>query len=607
MKNSTGLLVLMLVATMAIYAQPPQAFKYQSVLRNSSGEILANQAVSLRMSIRTVTANGLIVYQETFSETTDAFGMVNIEIGTGTPVIGTFALVNWRASSKFLQAEVDPNGGSNYTNLGTSELLSVPYALFSGQSGDAVWEKNNLNIFYNNGKVGIGTSEPDEMLEIDGNNSMAGFRSSWGSSYDGLYGDFRHAGSGGLQINSQTGSGTGGWADIHFQTNGTTKMFIESGGSVGIGTTSPSASLTVKSGGYTGGMYVTADDDERMFRVRQMSDGSGGIYVYDGADNATIQFLGAGSSFITSGNLGINTTSPDANLHVDDRIRVGEDPTYGAVYGELIHEGGGTGFRINANAGGGWADMHLQTDGNTRVFIESGGNVGIGTTSPQNLLHVNGTTLIGATTKGVRMRNTGTMVDIESLGTDLALNYQTGENTVMNVVSGNVGIGTSAPASKLDVRGNVIVRDAGSGAIAVELGTGLDYAEGFNVTGKENITPGTVLCIDPEHPGKLKISEQANDTKVAGIVAGANDLGSGITLGKGIHDFNVALAGRVFCNAEALSEAINVGDLLTTSDVPGFAMKVSSRGEASGAILGKAMQSLEKGQKGQILVLVTLQ
>ncbi|MBN1339104.1 MAG: hypothetical protein JXA03_07265 [Bacteroidales bacterium] len=544
MKKTTRLLVMMLMATVAIYAQPPQAFKYQSVLRNSSGEILANQAVSLRMSIRTGTANGLIVYQETFSETTDAFGMVTLEIGTGTPITGTFALINWRNNSKFLQTEVDPAGGSNYVNLGTSELLSVPYALFSGQSGDAVWEKNNLNIYYNNGKVGIGTSDPDEMLEIDGNNSMAGFRASWGSNYEGLYGDFRHAGSGGLQINAQTGSGTGGWADIHFQTNGTTKMFIESGGSVGIGTTSPSASLTVKSAGYTGGMYVTSDDDERMFRVRQMSDGSGGIYVYDGADNATIQFLGQGSSFITSGNLGINTTSPDAALHVEDRIRVGEDPTYGAVYGELIHEGGGNGFKINANAGGGWADMHLQTDGNTRVFIESGGNV---------------------------------------------------------------GIGTSAPASKLDVRGNVIVRDAGSGAIAVELGTGLDYAEGFNVTEKEKITPGTVLSIDPENPGKLKISEQANDTKVAGIVAGANDLGSGVTLGRGDHDFNVALAGRVFCNAEALTDAINVGDLLTTSDIPGYAKKISNRDEARGAILGKAMQSLEKGEKGQILVLVTLQ
>ena len=548
MKTTALYFLLVIVGILAANAQPPQAFKYQAVIRDNAGNIIANQTVGVRISIHNGNAGGTIVYQETFTPTTNQFGLISLDVGTGTPTIGSFGDVNWRAYSKFLELECDPSGGTSYVSMGTSELNSVPYALFSQGSADSYWQSMvNNKICYNAGQVGIGTDDPQEFLEIDGANTGRGLRVSSGDNYPGLYGDFRHEQSGGLQINSQTASGSGGWADIHFQTNGSTKMFLESGGALGIGTTSPNTRLTVKSSGYTDGMHVLCDDDDRIFRVRQMSDGSGGIYVFDGADNATIQFLGQGSSFLTSGNLGINTTSPNAPLHVEDRIRVGEDPNYGNVYGELIHEGGGTGFKINAHAGGGgWGDMHLQTNGSTKMFIEAGGNVGIGTTSP---------------------------------------------------------------TSRLDVQGNVTIRDISTGDIAIELGKGLDYAEGFDVSDAVNmeIQPGTVLCIDPANPGELKISDKAYDVAVAGIVAGANGLGSGVRLGTQDFDCDVALAGRVYCNTVAAEEDILPGDMLTTSDVPGYAMKASDRDKAQGAIIGKAMESLKKGETGQILVLVTLQ
>jgi len=120
------------------------------------------------------------------------------------------------------------------------------------------------------------------------------------------------------------------------------------------------------------------------------------------------------------------------------------------------------------------------------------------------------------------------------------------------------------------------------------------------------VAPGTVLVIDPDHAGRLVTSTQPYDRKVAGIVAGAKGLGSGIRLG-GEFDHNVALAGRVYCNVVAGEEAIRPGDLLTTSSVPGHAMKVGDHVRAQGAILGKAMEPLAAGEKGQILVLVTLQ
>jgi len=139
------------------------------------------------------------------------------------------------------------------------------------------------------------------------------------------------------------------------------------------------------------------------------------------------------------------------------------------------------------------------------------------------------------------------------------------------------------------------------------LGEGLDYAEGFDVSAKDEINAGSVLIIDADNPGKLALSNKSYDTKVAGIVAGGKGLGSGVRLGAGQFDYDVALAGRVYCKVDATDEAIQAGDLLTTSATPGYAMKVADYMRAQGAILGKAMDSLEKGQKGQILVLVTLQ
>jgi hypothetical protein len=113
--------------------------------------------------------------------------------------------------------------------------------------------------------------------------------------------------------------------------------------------------------------------------------------------------------------------------------------------------------------------------------------------------------------------------------------------------------------------------------------------------------------IDSDNPGKLTLSRSAYDSKVAGIVAGAKGLGSGVRLGVGQFDYDVALAGRVYCNVDATEQAVQAGDLLTTSATPGYAMKATDYDRARGAILGKAMQKLDQGQKGQILVLVTLQ
>ena len=140
---------------------------------------------------------------------------------------------------------------------------------------------------------------------------------------------------------------------------------------------------------------------------------------------------------------------------------------------------------------------------------------------------------------------------------------------------------------------------------------GADLAEGFDVSpASGEIQPGMVVSIDPANPGKLTVSTEARDSRVAGIVSGAGDVLPGMimshagTQADGAH--SVALAGRVYCLVDASFGAIEPGDLLTTSSTAGHAAKVVNINAARGAIIGKAMTGLQEG-RGLVLVLVSLQ
>jgi len=139
---------------------------------------------------------------------------------------------------------------------------------------------------------------------------------------------------------------------------------------------------------------------------------------------------------------------------------------------------------------------------------------------------------------------------------------------------------------------------------------GSDLAEPFKFTpGDGEVPQGAVVVIDEQNPGRLKMSDQGYDTRVAGVVSGANGINPGIQMQQqGVLEGgkNVALTGRVYVQADTSNGPIKPGDLLTTSIEPGRAMKVTDHARAAGAILGKAMTGLSEGQ-GMVLVLVTLQ
>ena len=135
MKRIIIILTLSLSYFLTSFAQAPQKFNYQGVARDNSGNVLPNQNIGLRLSIRQGTPTGTIVYRETHSASTYQFGLFDIEAGGGTVVSGVFSSINWSSGPYFFQTEMDASGGTNYLNLGTSQLLSVPYALYAETSG----------------------------------------------------------------------------------------------------------------------------------------------------------------------------------------------------------------------------------------------------------------------------------------------------------------------------------------------------------------------------------------------------------------------------------------------------------------------------------------
>lgn len=175
-----------------------------------------------------------------------------------------------------------------------------------------------------------------------------------------------------------------------------------------------------------------------------------------------------------------------------------------------------------------------------------------------------------------------------------------GGNVLTLTNDGKVGVGVENPKFPLHVNGKATVG-------LLEVTGGADMAERFPVSDGAKAEPGAVLVIDARRPGALKMSDAPYDRRVAGIAAGAGSLVPGLVFWPGSSPesgIELALAGRVYCKAEADSGPIEPGDLLTSSTVPGHAMK-ASRPNCHGSIIGKAMTGLKRG-RGLVLVLVNL-
>jgi hypothetical protein len=170
-------LILSFVAIVTIslssYGQAPEGFKYQAVVRDAGNIILNNQSVGMRMTIHQGTISGTIVYQETFVPTTNGYGLVNLEIGSGTVISGDFTTIDWSAGPYFIGTAIDVTGGTSYLVMGTSQLMSVPFALHANTAENVLNDNvvdadNDPNNEMNTAVVLNGTD-----LEVtDGNGTL---------------------------------------------------------------------------------------------------------------------------------------------------------------------------------------------------------------------------------------------------------------------------------------------------------------------------------------------------------------------------------------------------------------------------------------------------
>ncbi len=258
------------------------------------------------------------------------------------------------------------------------------------------------------------------------------------------------------------------------------------------------------------------------------------------------------------------------------------------------------GYQANAQNTGCfvWADSQgvpFASTANNQFLIRAAGGVGINTASPRESLTIAGVTSFNT---GLRLTGNGTG------GTGMALENTSNGGHKYDLISSASADGPGAGAfgiyDETAAAYRLVISPAGAVSVPVLTITGgADLAEPFKLAGSF-VPKGAVVIIDEDHPGELKLSTTAYDTRVAGIVSGANGINPGIALHQeGFSDGgqNVALSGRVYVQADATNGAIKPGDLLTTSDTPGHAMKVTDSSRAQGAILGKAMSN--SGRKGR--------
>jgi hypothetical protein len=578
MKTSPNLPVLLLAVfagAMCARAQST-AFTYHGRLSNNGAPV--NEPHDMRFVIYDADIGGGVVAGPVlFNAVGVANGLFTVRLDFGGGV--------FTGPPRWLEISVSPAGAGNFQRLDPrQELTSSPYAIRAQTAGTAATATDVAN-----GSVVKSLNNLRDNISL-----IAGANVTLTPSGNTL--TIASAGSGGSGI----------WS-----VNNNNAYY--NAGNVGIGTTTPGFRLDVQSSEVLGSSFKgTASGPSGLVHIENanvatswnfgVEPGSGWAGGPAGTFYIDQNSVGPRLAITPAGNVGIGTPNPTSKLTVATSL-AGLEHTDGNVRLTTF---------IGAASAGGWfgtmSTHKLQffvNGGSPSMTIDTAKNVGIGTQEPGAKLHLyepaNSLSQRIETGAGVNAWSRTEYANADGMwivGTSRAFN---GNQFYIH------RFGMPGITFGIQPNGDAYLQGTMSCKVLTITG-GADIAEPFKMSSSE-IPKGSVVVIDEENPGHLKLSTQAYDAHVAGVVSGANGIKPGISLhqeGAIESGENVALSGRVYVRADADLGAIKPGDLLTTSDTPGHAMRASDHAKAQGAILGKAMSGLKEG-KGMVLVLVTLQ
>lgn len=600
-------LVVAVMMTSSMLAQAPNKMSYQAVIRNSSNALVANKVVGIKISILQTSSTGTAVFVETHTPQTNANGLATLEIGGGSVVSGSFTGIDWSKGPYFITTETDPTGGTNYTISGVSQILSVPYALQSatanalsssatgvvralnGKSGNLFLKGaggttiNNsgdtISISSSGGSGGTGiqgVQSTDGIVRISNPNGpiatlnindgsipaeklAAGvIPTSAGGDLSGTYlnplvvklqgrpitNTLPTSGqslawngtawapstvSSGWSLTGNTGVnplvnflGTKDSMPLIINTFNSERMRISTTGNVGIGTISPVARLEIKeieegsaipsvriyqhncgpacaqtpgialqivnnnNTGIDNGARISFADSINVFKS---DEGAASIHLinrvsakgYGGLAFSTRNFQGFGERMRidSSGRVGIGTSTPGKTLDVNGITRISDHLIFNNINGVINWGTADLYFRTNSTVGN-------EQNYSDKMIIKNNGNVGIGTTAPATKLHVSTSTTgyvstfegaTGADQATINLKYGGKNGYISHGGWNLGVDILGfgGQNhaypdLMINTNTGNVGVGTNAPNSRLHVNGSTILsntQDASQGNTGV--------------------------------------------------------------------------------------------------------------------------------------------
>jgi hypothetical protein len=381
----------LLLCTQLLWAQVPQKFNYQGIARDTKGNPMSGKTMRLKLSVLPTQDATVPEYEETQLVTTNEFGLYTLKIGEGEATVGEMNTVKWETGNKYIRVSIDPQGGSQFTDAGTTQLLSVPYAIYAEKAGmakntggsragnqhylskfDASGSSTaeiNSQIFDNGTSIGIATTNPAAKVHIDHNAAVIQ----------------EH-----LRMQNRSTTGAGRFTMYNNGTNSyatfTKYGSAYAGGYAGVTTLYPYANLLA-----FGNNGVNPNDGLGRFLIS--SGGNIGISLFKGG-TSKLKF----HADFTSENVGIGGSStPVSNVHMNNTdgtsmdLKLTNNTTgHTATDGLEILTTGNAAAVINREN----ADLNLGTNNITRVKIQSNGNVGINSSAVPSsaLLEVKSTT-----------------------------------------------------------------------------------------------------------------------------------------------------------------------------------------------------------------------